>query len=237
MDIRKGKMLLEGRTKRLYATNRDDAALLTFKNETTAGDRKESLKGKNLGKHACAISGHLFHFLENYHIPTHFVSVPRPGEMAVRRLDMIPLTVWVWNAASGSLCKRYGFEKGRAFETPLLEWTWKNPALHHPMVQADHIQTLGLARPEQVQEMDRLARKINVVLKDFFGRRNLRLADMVLEFGVRNETLALGDEISPETCQLWDADADGRLDMSRFQIGKRDADEVFEDLAGRIEVR
>jgi phosphoribosylaminoimidazole-succinocarboxamide synthase len=237
LDIRKGKMLQEGRTKRLYATNRDDTALLVFKNETTAGDRREPVKGKNLGKHACTVSGHVFRFLENYHVPTHFVSVPRPGEMAVRRLDMVPLVVWIWNAASGGLCKRYGFEKGRVFDTPLLEWYWKNPSLHNPMVQTDHIQTLGLAKPEEVQEIDRLARKINVVLKDFFGRRSLRLADLTLEFGIRNEAMVLGDEISPETSQLWDVEADGSVDMTRFQIGKRDADEVFEDLAGRIEVR
>jgi phosphoribosylaminoimidazole-succinocarboxamide synthase len=239
LDIRKGKLLQEGRTKRLYATNRDDVALLVFKNETTAGDRKEPVKAKNLGKHACAVSGHVFRFLENYHVPTHFVAVPRPGEMAVRRMDMIPLTVWLWNAASGSLCKRYGFEKGRVFETPLLEWYWKNPALHGPMVQADHVQILGLARPEEVQEIDRLARKVNVVLKDFFARRGLRLADLTLEFGRRSgETaLTLGDEVSPETCQLWDVDAGGNADPSRFQIGRRDADEVFEELNERIEGR
>lgn len=237
MDIRKGKLLLDGRTKKVFATNRDDLVLLAFKNEATVGDRKEQAKGKNIGRHACAISSHIFRFLENYHIPTHFVDLPRPAEMAVRKLEMVPLTVWVWNAASGNLCKRYGFEKGKPFDVPIVEMYWKNPELHHPMILGDHAQQLGLAKPSVLQEFDRLARKINVVLRDFFTRRNLRLADFVLEFGLANDDIVLGDEISPETCQFWNVTDDGEVDISRFQIGKRDADDVFSELGERIEMR
>lgn len=236
MEIRKGKLLKDGKTKKVYATNREDVLVLSFKNDIPSGEKKETTKGKNIGRYSNSISGLVFRFLENYHIPTHFLDVLKHSEMSVKKLGMIPITVCIWNGASGSLCKRYGFEKGTILEFPIVEYYWKNEALHNPMIHFDHILSLGLARQQDMQEIDKMARKINAVLKDFFARRNLKLADFTLEFGLLNSDIVLADEVSPDTCRIWNMEKDGMLDIHRFQIGKREAEEIWTELYERIEV-
>lgn len=236
MEIRKGKLLKDGKTKKVFATNNADVLVFSFKNEIPVGEKREIFKGKAVGRNAAEVSGHVFRFLANYHISTHFIDTPKPGEMTVRRLDMIPLTVWVWNGASGSLCRRYGLEKGRILDIPIVEFYWKNEALHNPMIQSDHALALGLVKPQAMLELDRLSRKINAVLKDFFARRNLKLADFALEFGFLNNDIVLGDEFSPDTFRVWDMPRDGSPDLSRFQIGKHDAETVFSEIVKRVEM-
>jgi phosphoribosylaminoimidazole-succinocarboxamide synthase len=236
LEIRKGKLLKDGKTKKVFATGNPEVLVFSFKNEIPIGEKHELFKGKTIGKHAAAVSGHVFRFLANYHIATHFIDVPKPGEMAVRKLGMIPLTVWVWNGASGYLCRRYGFEKGRILDLPIVETYWKNEALHNPMIQNDHALALGLIRQQEMTEIDRQARKINAILKDFFARRNLKLADFTLEFGFLNNDIVLGDEFSPETFRVWDVTREGNIDSSRFQLGKHDAETIFSEIAGRIEM-
>lgn len=236
MEIRKGKLLKDGKTKKVFATTNADVLIFSFKNEIPVGEKREILKGKTVGRQAAAVSGHVFKFLANYHIATHFIDASKPGEMAVRKLSMIPLTVWVWNGASGYLCRRYGFGKGKILDVPIVETYWKNDALHNPMVQPDHALALGLVKQQEMLEIDRQARKINAVLKDFFARRNLMLADFTLEFGYLNNDIVLGDEFSPDTFRVWDIPREGTVDLSRFQFGKHDAETVFSEIAGRIEM-
>jgi phosphoribosylaminoimidazole-succinocarboxamide synthase len=147
---------------------------------------------------------------------------------------MVPVLVWVWNAASGSLSRRLGLEKGRIFDFPIVEMIWKNEALHYPMIQADHAVALGLAAAQDLQDMDRIARKINAVLKDFFARRNLKLVDLTLEFGLLHGVLKVGDDIGPESFRVWDIDKSGEFDLQRFSPGKRDSEEIIEELSNRI---
>jgi phosphoribosylaminoimidazole-succinocarboxamide synthase len=237
LEIRKGKLLKDGKTKKVYATNREDVLVLAYKNDIPGGEKRETYKGKNIGRYSNSISGLVFRFLENYHIATHFLETLKHGEMAVKKLSMIPITVWVWNGASGSLCRRYGFEKGKILEFPIVEYYWKNETLHNPLIHFDHALALGLARQQEIQEIDKIARKINAVLKDFFARRNLKLADFTLEFGLLNSDIIMADEVSPDTCRVWDVGKDGTLDVHRFQIGKQDAEEVWTELYNRIEIR
>ena len=234
MDIRKGKLLKDGNTKRIFSTNREDVLILSFKDIIMLGDKKETIKGKNIGKYANSISSQVFRFLENYHIPTHFVESSKPGEMSIRNLAMVPISICVWNCASGSLCKRFGFEKGKTFDFPIIELYLKNELLHHPMIHYDHALAMGLIQQHHVQELDRLVRKINAVLKDFFARRNLKMADLSLEFGYLKDEIVLGDEITPKTFHLLDMQQNGALDFNRFQTGRRDPKEIMEELYNRI---
>jgi phosphoribosylaminoimidazole-succinocarboxamide synthase len=237
LEIRKGKLLKNGKTKKLFATNNDDLLIMAFKNDIPVEGKREIYRGKNIGRYSNSISGIVFKFLENYHIRTHFMDIHKPGEMTVKKLDMLPITVWIWNGASGSLCRRYGLDKGKDLESPIVEYYWKNEALHNPSIHFDHASALGLVRQSVILEMDKLAKKINAVLKDFFARRNLRVADFALEFGLLNSDIVLGDEISPDTCRVWDVGMDGVTDIHRFQIGKRDPEEIWSEWIDRIEIR
>jgi phosphoribosylaminoimidazole-succinocarboxamide synthase len=237
LEIHKGKLLKDGKTKKVFATNNENLLIMAFKNDIPFGEKGEVQKGKNIGRYSNSISGIVFKFLENYHIPTHFMEIIKPAEMTVKKLDMIPITVWVWNGASGSLCKRYGFKKGQILESPIVEYYWKNEALHNPLIHFDHALALKLARQPVILEIDKLTRKINAVLKDFFTRRNLKLADFTLEFGLLNYDIVLADEISPDTCRVWDVGKDGATDIHRFQNAKRNAEDIWAEWVDHIEIR
>jgi phosphoribosylaminoimidazole-succinocarboxamide synthase len=236
VDVRKGKLLREGQTKRVYATDSDDLVLLSYKNEFPIGEKRELVRCKTVAKHAAAVSATVFRFLETYHIPTHFVDIVKPGELAVRRMDMIPILVWVWNCSSGNLGRRLGLGKAKVFDFPIVEYYYKNAGLHYPMIHFDHAAVLGLAGLSELQEIDRSARKINAVLKDFFARRSLKLVDLVLEFGMHRGVLRVGDDLGPESFRVWDVTKNGTLDTARFQPGKNDAERVVEEIFNRVEL-
>ncbi|MBE9137715.1 phosphoribosylaminoimidazolesuccinocarboxamide synthase [Nodosilinea sp. LEGE 07088] len=217
-----GKKLYEGKAKIIYATD-DPAVLLTyFKDDATAFNAQKKGQIVDKGKINCAISTYLFQRLTAAGLETHWLETTGDRTMLVKALDIIPLEVVVRNLAAGSLCKQTGLPLGQRLEPSLVEFYYKNDALGDPLLTGDRIRALALASEEQIDTLRRLALNINQVLTDFFMGCAITLVDFKLEFGIDTQgQILLGDEISPDTCRLWDQATDdeaGRvLDKDRFR--------------------
>lgn len=218
----RGEKLYEGKAKIIYATD-DPAVLLTyFKDDATAFNAQK--KGQIVGKGAinCAVSTYLFNRLEAAGIQTHWRSTPGDRTMLVKALQIIPLEVVVRNRAAGSLCKQTGLPLGLPLDPPLVEFYYKNDDLGDPLLTGDRIRVMALASEEQIATLRRLALNINQVLTEFFLGCAITLVDFKLEFGLdAQQQILLGDEISPDTCRLWDQSTDDEaqrvLDKDRFR--------------------
>jgi phosphoribosylaminoimidazole-succinocarboxamide synthase len=214
--------LYEGKAKILYTTEDPDILLSYFKDDATAfnAQKRGSIAGK--GEINCAISSHLFQVLEAAGVPTHFVDCPAPDQMRVKAVKIVPLEVVVRNIAAGSLCQQTGLPLGTILKQPLVEFFYKNDALGDPLLTPDRLLLLDLATPEQIAQLRSLALKINQVLSLFFEQCGITLVDFKLEFGLdHHHHLLLADEISPDTCRLWDqAETDPQrrvMDKDRFR--------------------
>ncbi|MEO0407128.1 MAG: phosphoribosylaminoimidazolesuccinocarboxamide synthase [Cyanobacteria bacterium P01_A01_bin.135] len=214
--------LYEGKAKILYTTDDPDVLLSQFKDDATAFNAQKRGTIAKKGAMNCAISTHLFKLLESQGIPTHWIDSPSPTEMRVRRVTIIPLEVVVRNLAAGSLVRETGLPTGQPLEPPLVEFYYKDDALGDPLLTRARIAALGIASEAQVTQLDTTARRINEILTDFFQRCRIALVDFKLEFGHDPQgRLLLADEISPDTCRLWDqaiADPNARvMDKDRFR--------------------
>lgn len=217
-----GEKLYEGKAKIIYATD-DPAVLLTyFKDDATAFNAQK--KGQIVGKgHInCAISTYLFQRLEAAGIVTHWLETTGDRTMRVKALQIIPIEVVVRNLAAGSLCKQTGLPLGQRLEPPLVEFYYKDDALGDPLLTGDRIRAMAIASEEQIATLRRLALSINQILTDFFMGCAITLVDFKLEFGLDpQQQILLGDEISPDTCRLWDQTTDDEtqrvLDKDRFR--------------------
>jgi phosphoribosylaminoimidazole-succinocarboxamide synthase len=180
------------------------------------------------------ISSYLFKYLAGFRIPTHFMEKVSNQEMSVKQLTMIPLQVRIHNVASGEFSRHYGIKEGTELTVPVIEHYYKSPDLGNPMVNEFHIYSLGLATPEQLRTMNRLASKTNVVLKSFFERRELKLLSANLEFGVAGGQITIGDEISPRTCRFADLQKKDRGGRNIFANGDEEALEACTEVRNRI---
>ncbi|KGF72459.1 phosphoribosylaminoimidazole-succinocarboxamide synthase [Neosynechococcus sphagnicola sy1] len=214
--------LYEGKAKILYKTEDPDILLTVFKDDATAfnAQKRGSISGK--GEMNCAISSYLFQELAASGIPNHFIDRPTATEMRVQALKIVPLEVVVRNIAAGSLCQQTGLTLGTILPYPLVEFYYKNDALGDPLLTRDRLLLLELATPDQIEQLQHLALRVNEMLSAFFQRCAINLVDFKLEFGLdRQQNLILADEISPDTCRLWDQtvnDPNRRiLDKDRFR--------------------
>jgi phosphoribosylaminoimidazole-succinocarboxamide synthase len=217
-----GEKLYEGKAKIIYATDAPTVLLTYFKDDATAFNAQKKGQIVDKGKINCAISTYLFQRLAAAGIETHWLETTGDRTMRVKALSIIPLEVVVRNLAAGSLCKQTGLPLGQRLEPPLVEFYYKNDALGDPLLTGDRIRTLALASEEQIDTLCRLALNINQILTDFFMGCAITLVDFKLEFGTDTQgQILLGDEISPDTCRLWDQtidDESGRvLDKDRFR--------------------
>lgn len=231
--------LYEGKAKILYPTDDPDILLTVFKDDATAfnAQKRGSIRGK--GEINCAISSHLFQLLEAQGVPTHYVDRPAPTQMRVRAVQIIPLEVVVRNIAAGSLCQQTGLEVGMTLSPPLVEFYYKNDALGDPLLTIDRLHLLNLATPHQVTQLQTMARQINQVLIAFFQNCGITLVDFKLEFGLdRSQTLLLADEISPDTCRLWNqAESDPKrrvLDKDRFRHDLGNVEDAYRQVLDRV---
>jgi phosphoribosylaminoimidazole-succinocarboxamide synthase len=234
-----GQKLYEGKAKILYSTE-DPAILLTyFKDDATAfnAQKKGSIVGK--GEINCAISTHLFNLMEANGVPTHFIDRPKPNEMRVKSVKIILLEVVVRNIAAGSLCLQTGLELGTILKQPLVEFYYKNDQLGDPLLTRDRLRLLDLATDDQVDQLIKMANRINDLLSAFFQQCDITLVDFKLEFGVdANQQILLADEISPDTCRLWnqnETDPDRRImDKDRFRRDLGDVEEGYRQVLERV---
>ena len=235
-----GSLLYEGKAKRVYATDQDDRVAVEFKDDATAFNalKKAQLAGK--GEMNCQISARLFERLEADGIPTHYLALQEPNWMLVRSVRIVPVEVVVRNTAFGSLCKQMPIAPGTALEPPLLDLYYKDDAFGDPLLTDARLERLGLLTVEQRQELERLAFAVNAALRAFFAGIDLQLVDFKIELGFTAEgTLVVADEISPDTCRLWDlrvADAQARiLDKDRFRQDLGGVVEAYGEVLKRVQ--
>lgn len=231
--------LYEGKAKILYATDDPEILLTHFKDDATAfnAQKRGSITGK--GEINCRISSQLFQLLEAQGIPTHFIDCPAPNQMRVRAVQIIPLEVVVRNIAAGSLCQQTGLTPGTVLKHPLVEFFYKNDALGDPLLTSDRLLLLELATPEQIDQLRDLSLKINQLLIDFFRQCGITLVDFKLEFGIdAQQQIRLADEISPDTCRLWDSaetDPNRRvMDKDRFRKDLGNVETAYQQVLARI---
>ncbi len=231
--------LYEGKAKILYTTEDPNILLSVFKDDATAfnAQKRGTIQGK--GEMNCAIASYLFQVLGEAGIPTHFIDRPSPTEMRVKTVKIVPLEVVIRNIAAGSLCKQTGLALGTVLKQPLVEFYLKDDALGDPLLTRDRLLLLELATPEQLAQLQKYALQINDILQSFFTKCDITLVDFKLEFGVDTvKTLILADEISPDTCRLWDqneSDPNRRvLDKDRFRQDLGNVETAYQQVLDRI---
>jgi len=234
-----GIQLYEGKAKILFTTDDPLVLLSRFKDDATAFNALKKGTIANKGEINCAIASHIFEYLETQGIATHFIKQVSPNEMQVAAVKILAIEVVVRNIAAGSICKRLGLDQGQLLKQPLVEFFYKNDALGDPLITDDHIAMLELATTEEVDQLKQMALDINQHLQTFFDRCNLTLVDFKVEMGLdANGNLLLADEISPDTCRLWDkaiADPKARiLDKDRFRQDLGNVAEAYQEVLKRV---
>ncbi len=220
---------VEGRTKSLYPTDQNDHLLMEFSDTLPfETGKKSTIKGKGIIN--SEISSFLFGYLQSYNVPTHFIKRIDDKSSLVKKLSMIPLQMLIWNTATGSLSKRLGIADGTILETPVLEYYLKDAKLKNPMINDYHAYALGLCDRNDMSAVVRIGTKVNAVLKSFFQRKNLALVNFTLEFGKSGHQVMLGDEISPDTFNVWGINKDGKFDKKTFHLSAETAKQLYPKL-------
>lgn len=232
--MEKLELLYEGKAKKIFKTSQIEFAVMEFKDDTTAfdGAKKGSIKEK--GTVNCSIASILLQYLESYNVDTHFEKKLSQNEMLVKLVEIIPIEVVLRNIATGSLVKRLPFKDGQVLEQPMLETYLKDDSRHDPLINENHAFALKLCTPEEIRTMYRLTTKINAILKAFFDRRGLLLVDFKLEFGRVGNQIILADEITPDTCRIWDKETNKKLDKDRFRHDLGDVEDAYHEVLNRI---
>ena len=233
--MEKREQLYEGKAKKVFAT--DDPALLIvqYKDDATAfnGKKKGTITGKGVINNQ--MSNRLMRRLETAGVPTHFVEELSERETLVKKVQIVPLEVIVRNVSAGSFAKRYGVAEGIVFPSPTVEFSYKNDALDDPLICLPHIFTLGLATKEEMDTILDYARRINAFLREFWAGCGVTLVDFKIEFGqLADGTIVLADEISPDTCRLWDSATGEKLDKDRFRRDLGGVEEAYAEIMRRL---
>ena len=231
--MEKRDKLYEGKAKIVYSTDDPAKIIQYFKDDATAFNalKRGTIVGKGVINNK--MSSTLFQRLAKAGIPTHYLATLSDREMLCRKLDIIKIEVIARNIVAGSLAKRTGFEEGMAVKPPIVELYYKSDPLGDPMITEEHVRMLKLASPKEVTWLKRMALKINAVLRPLLKRKGLILVDFKLEFGRHGGKLYLGDEISPDTCRLWDADTLEKLDKDRFRRDLGNVEDAYQEVYRR----
>jgi phosphoribosylaminoimidazole-succinocarboxamide synthase len=232
--MQKLEMIYEGKAKKVYRTDDEKRYIVDYKDNATAfnGAKKGTIVGKGVVNNK--MSAALFALLEEAGVPTHQVELLSDRESLVKAVKILPLEVIVRNVAAGSLAQRLGLEEGTPMKKTVLEFSYKNDALGDPMVNDYHIAAMEFATDEQLATVKKYSLKVNEVLQKFFLERNIKLIDFKLEFGLYDGEVILADEISPDTCRLWDAETNKKLDKDRFRRDMGGVEEVYQEVLNRI---
>lgn len=226
--------IYSGKAKTVYGTGDPALVVIEYRDDVTAGNGAR--RGRIPGKGACnnRISAHLFSVLERAGIATHFVAAVDDRRQLTRKVAVVPLEVVVRNAAAGSLSRRLGLAEGTPLPSPVVELYYKSDALGDPLVNRSHVAALGLVPPEVLDQLEAMALAVNAVLVPHLAAAGLRLVDCKLEFGWAGGRLLVADEISPDTCRLWDAATGDRLDKDRFRRGLGGEAEAYREVLRRL---
>ena len=233
--MEKLEQLYEGKAKKVFATEDPSLVIVAYKDDATAGDgaKKGSIRGKGAVNNQ--MSNSLMEMLEENDVPTHFVRQLSARETLVKKVDIVPLEVIVRNVAAGSFSKRLGVPEGTVFNAPTLEFSYKNDALHDPLINHYHALALGLATQQELDAIVRYAYRVDELLSVRLLQADIRLIDFKLEFGrLPGGQIVLADEISPDTCRLWDAKTGAHLDKDLFRRDLGGEEEAYQEVMARL---
>lgn len=228
------KMLYEGKSKIIYSSENENSCIIKYKDTATAfnGEKKEELFGK--GRINSEISNILFEYLAQNGIRTHLIKVIDETTILAKKAEIILVEVIIRNVAAGSFSKKYNIPEGAPLKNTIIEFSYKSDALGDPMINESQITAIGLATKEEIMEMYAQTLKINTLLCDLFEKIGIRLIDFKLEFGRCNGEIILCDEISPDSCRLWDIDTDEKLDKDRFRRDLGDVLDGYKNILERL---
>lgn len=232
--MEKCEQLYEGKAKKVFLTDDPNILIVSYKDDATAfnGLKKGTIAGK--GAINNRMTNLLFQKLEKEGIPTHFIQELNDRETAVRRVEIIPLEVIVRNVAAGSFSKRLGIEEGTELAEPTLEFSYKNDELGDPLINSYYAKALQLATEQEIEKIRTYSFQINEVLKRKYKAAGLRLIDFKIEFGRFHNQVILADEISPDTCRLWDAESGEKMDKDRFRRDLGNVEDAYIQVARRL---
>ena len=233
--MQKTVQLYEGKAKKVFATENPDYVIVSYKDDATALDglKKGTIGGK--GAINNRMSNFLMQMLEKEGVPTHFVEELSDRETVVRKVSILPLEVIVRNISAGHFAQRYGVAEGIVFDEPTIEFSYKNDDLHDPLLNAYHAIALRLATREEIELVKSLAFRVNDLLKAYFKSIGVTLVDFKLEFGKTSDgKIVLADEISPDTCRVWDAKTGEKLDKDRFRRDMGGVEDAYNEMSRRV---
>jgi phosphoribosylaminoimidazole-succinocarboxamide synthase len=233
--MKKLEQLYEGKAKKVFATDEDGVVIVDYKDDATAfnGEKKGTIMGKGVVNNK--MSNYVFGLLEKDGVPTHFIKELSDRETAVKKVSIVPLEVIVRNVAAGSFSKRMGVPEGKELGSPILEFSYKNDELGDPFINDDYALALGLATQDEIDTIKNYTRKVNECLKKYFLSAGMKLIDFKIEFGrLPDGTIILADEISPDTCRLWDVKTNEKLDKDRFRRDLGNVEEAYNEVFRRL---
>ena len=237
IQMKKLEMLYEGKAKKVYTTDVEDVLIVDYKDDATAfnGEKKGTIVGKGVVNNR--MTNHIFKMLEEKGIPTHLVEELSDRETAVKKVEIVPLEVIVRNVAAGSFSKRLGIEEGTKLLAPTLEFSYKDDDLGDPLINDYMAIAIGASTREEIEKITEYTFKVNEVLKKFFADAGIELIDFKIEFGRFHGNVILADEISPDTCRLWDINTHEKLDKDRFRRDMGNVEDAYQEVFRRIGIK
>ena len=233
--MEKTVQLYEGKAKKVFATADENLCIVSYKDDATAfnGEKKGTILGKGVINNR--LTNRLMSLLEQAGVPTHFVEELSDRETLVKKVSIVPLEVIIRNISAGSFAKRYGVEEGIVFSAPTIEFSYKNDDLGDPLINDYHALALKLATQDEIDTIKKYAFKVNDFLKAFMLEHDIELVDFKLEFGrLSDGTIVLADEISPDTCRLWDVHTHEELDKDRFRRDMGGVEDAYNEVMRRL---
>lgn len=232
--MEKKELLYEGKAKKVYTTEDPDVLIVSYKDDATAfnGLKKGTIVGK--GAINNRMTNYIFKKLEERGVPTHYVEELNDRETAVKKVEIVPLEVIIRNFSAGSFAKKMGMEEGVKFKCPTLEFSYKNDDLGDPFINKYYALALDLATEEEIDAITRYAFQVNEVMQEYFASLNIELIDFKIEFGRYHGQIILADEVSPDTCRLWDKDTHEKLDKDRFRRDLGNVEEAYQEMMRRV---
>lgn len=235
--MEKKELLYEGKAKKVFTTEDPDALIVSYKDDATAFDGQK--KGTIVGKGAInnRMTNHVFRLLEAEGVPTHLIEELNDRETAVKRVEIVPLEVIIRNFSAGSFAKKMGMEEGIQLKCPTLEFSYKNDDLHDPFINGYYALALDLATQEEIDVISRYAFKVNEVMRRYFAGLGIELIDFKIEFGRFHGQIILADEVSPDTCRLWDKETHEKLDKDRFRRDLGNVEDAYNEVFKRLGIQ
>ena len=232
--MEKKELLYEGKAKKVFATEDPDVLIVGYKGDATAfnGLKKGTIVGK--GAINNRMTNHIFKILETKGVPTHYIEELSDRETAVKKVEIVPLEVIIRNFSAGSFAKKMGMEEGIKFKQPTLEFSYKNDDLGDPFINKYYALALDLATEEEINTIEKYAFIVNDVMREYFDSLGIELIDFKIEFGRYHGQIILADEVSPDTCRLWDKETHEKLDKDRFRRDLGNVEDAYQEVFRRL---